>query len=93
MGCSSPENQTPPAHQDMPNPYNLNNLYLQLLMEIRNKRSQGYIYFLTLTVAEWADFLNSYTPNSNYSPNDALQIFQQNKELLVFGSIYRIYLS
>ena len=29
-----------------------------------------------MTIEDFANFLNRYTPNSNYSPNDALQIFQ-----------------
>ncbi len=30
----------------------------------------------SMTIDDFARFLNKYTPHSNYSANDALQIFQ-----------------
>lgn len=52
-------------------------------MGIKNKISEGYMYFLTMTVVNWIDIFTR--PVYKHIIIDALKYNQQNKGLIIYG--------
>ena len=52
-------------------------------MGIKNKISEGYMYFLTMTVVNWIDIFTR--PVYKHNIIDALKYNQQNKGLIIYG--------
>ncbi len=52
-------------------------------MGIKNKISEGYMYFLTMTVVNWIDVFTR--PVYKHIIIDALKFNQQNKGLIIYG--------
>lgn len=52
-------------------------------MGIRNKISEGYCYFLTLTVVDWVDVFTR--PNYKHIIIDSLRYCQKEKGLILYG--------
>ncbi|MDE5423150.1 transposase [Ancylomarina sp. DW003] len=52
-------------------------------MGIRNKISEGYCYFLTLTVVDWVDVFTR--PNYKHIIVDSLRYCQKEKGLILYG--------